>query len=485
LKTLVGRSIVAVGIAAAALATALPAHAGRVQFRVDEPASDFLDWGATGRLVPGRGPTFSREEALRSLGDVMDIRCPCPYTIYLTLPPPGERPYLGLYRIGISGPGYPPGSMLVSDRTRIPGLISINDIEPTVAALDDGEQPPVRAREVGDVGARLFGLEQRVNEAHDTRAPASLVLAGVIALFTALAIMRRSPFFGRAAMLSAPIGLAAALTLSALEVTEPWAAVLGIVVICSAAAPLLAWATRQLPSLAVALLAIFPVYLVVLSISTETSSLAAIGARPENGGRFYGFQNQMETMLLVPAMLGAALVPLTLLAPVALLILLTVGASFAGADGGGLLVFASGLLFLWMRLRGVPLTARNLALAGGAVVAVGLVLVGIDAALGGSSHVTRSLSGGPFEVAGDLAHRVRLTLGGLVSSAHAALIAAVSLPALVWLALRKPRFVVLDAVLVALAVSLLVNDSPRDILGWGVLTAGALRFWRESSEPVH
>jgi hypothetical protein len=473
------------GVVAAALGTALPARAGQVLFRIDEPTSDFLDSGATGRLVPGRGPTFSREEALRSLGDVMDIRCPCPYTIYLTLPPPGERPYQGLYRIGISGPGYPPGSMLVSDRTRIPGLISINDIEPTVEALDKGERPPVTSRRVDDVGARLIDLERRLDEVHDTRAPASLILAGIIALFTALAIMRRSPFFGRAALLSAPIGLAAALGLSALEISAPWAAVLGIAVACGAGAPLLAAVTDGRRALAVALLAIFPLYLVVLSTSTETSSLAAIGARPENGGRFYGFQNQMETMLLVPGLLGAALAPLALFAPVALLILVTVGASFAGADGGGLLVFASGFLFFWMRLRGVPLTARNLALAGAAVAAVGLVLVGLDAALGGSSHVTRSLSGGPFEVAGDLAHRVGLTLGGLVSSFHAAVIIAVSLPTLVWLALRRPRFMVLDAVLVALLVSLLVNDSPRDIAGWGALSAAALRFWEESREPVH
>jgi hypothetical protein len=474
-----------VGVVAAALGTALPAHAGQVQFRIDEPVSDFLDRGASGRLVPGRGPTFSREEALRSLGDVMDIRCPCPYTIYLTLPPPGERPYHGLYRIGVSGPGYAPGSMLVSDRTRIPGLISINDIEPTVEALDKGERPPVTSRPVEDVGARLVDLERRLDEVHETRAPASLVLAGMIALFTALAIMRRSQLFGRAALLSAPIGLAAALGLSALEISAPWAAVLGIFVACGAGAPLLAGLTGGRGALAVALLTIFPLYLVVLSTSTETSSLAAIGARPENGGRFYGFQNQVETMLLVPGLLGAALAPLTLFAPVALLILVTVGASFAGADGGGLLVFASGFLFLWMRLRGVPLTARNLALAGAAVVAVGLVLVGLDAALGGSSHVTRSLSGGPFEVAGDLIHRVGLTLGGLVSSLHSALIVGVSLPTLVWLALRRPRFMVLDAVLVALLVSLLVNDSPRDIAGWGALSAAALRFWEETTEPVH
>jgi hypothetical protein len=42
---------------------------------------------------------------------------------------------------------------------------------------------------------------------------------------------------------------------------------------------------------------------------------------------------------------------------------------------------------------------------------------------------------------------------------------------------------VLDAVLVALLVSLLVNDSPRDIAGWGALSAAALRFWGETKEP--
>jgi hypothetical protein len=472
-----------VGLVAAALGTAAPARADDVQIRIDDPASDFLDRGATGRLVPGRGPTFSREEALRALGDVMDIRCPCPYTIYLTLPPSGERPYHGLYRIGISGPGYPPGSMLVSDRTRIPGLISINDIEPTVDALAHGERPPVTSRRVEDVGARLVSLERRLDEAHDTRAPTGLVLAGIVALFTALAIMRRSELFGRAALLAAPIGLASALALSALEVTAPWAAVLGVALASGLGAPLLAEATARRRALAVALFAIFPLYLVVLSVSTETSSLAAIGARPENGGRFYGFQNQMETMLLVPGLLGAALAGLPLLVPVALVVLVTVAASFAGADGGGLLVFSSGFLFLWMRLRGVPFTPRNLALAGAAVVAVGVVLVGLDAALGGSSHVTRSLAGGPLEVLGDLAHRVRLTAGGLVSSLHAVVIVGVSLPTLIWLALRRPRFAVLDAVLVALLVSLLVNDSPRDIAGWGALSAAALRFWGETKEP--
>ena len=152
--------------------------------------------------------------------------------------------------------------------------------------------------------------------------------------------------------------------------TEPWIVVSSLAAITVIGALALAALTARRRALAAALIAIFPLYLLVLAWSTETSSFAAIGARPENGGRFYGFQNQVETMLLVPGLLGAALAGRRLFIPVALLVLVTVGASFAGADGGGVLVFAAGYLFLWLRLRAVPLTARNLALAGAVVVGV-------------------------------------------------------------------------------------------------------------------
>lgn len=476
----VGIRILAAGLAVAALGTAAPPRADRAGVVLGRPPTP----AAEGLLVPGRGPTFSRQEALDALDEIPRARCPCPYLIYITLPRAPAHEYEGLERIWISGPDYPPGSMLVSDRTRIAGLISIHDLAPTVEALDEGREPPITARHVDDVDSRLAGLEHRLNQVHETRGSAALVLAGFVALFTALAILRRSPFLGRAALLSVPVALAAALALSALEVTARWSTVLGLAAACAAGAPLLAAATLRRRVLALALLAIFPVYLVVLSVSTETSSLAAIGPWPENGGRFYGFPNQVETMLLVPALLGAALLGPALLGLIALFVLVTVGSSFAGADGGGLLVFSAGFLFLWLRLRRVPLTARNLVLAGAAVVAVGLAVVGVDAALGGSSHVTRSLSGGPLEVVEDIARRLWETGGGFVSSLHAVLILGVSLPGLVWLALRRPRYAVLDAVLVALAVSLVVNDSPRDIAAWGALSAAALRFWWESTERV-
>ena len=58
-----------------------------------------------------------------------------------------------------------------------------------------------------------------------------------------------------------------------------------------------------------------------------------------------------------------------------------------------------------------------------------------------------------------------------------ALLFAVSVAGLLWLALRKPRLPVLDALLAALAVSLLVNDTPTDIAGLGALSALVLWAW--------
>ena len=468
--------ILAAGLGAAVLLAAPPARAEGVVIVLHPPTAP----AAAGLLVPGRGPTFSRSEALDALHRVPRGTCPCPWTFYVTLPRAASHEYDGLERVWITGPGYPQGSRLVSDRTRVPGVVSVHDLEPTASALLQGKEPPVTAQPESDVPARLTALERRLDRAHDTRAKASLLLAGFIALFAVLALALHSPFLGRAGLLATPIALAGALGLSTLEVSAPTTTVLALAGIIALGAPAAAALTANRYALALALLAIFPIYLLTLAISTETSSFAAIGARPENGGRFYGFQNQVETMLLVPAMLPAALLGLPALVPIALLALVTVGASFAGADGGGVLVFALGFAVLWLRLREIPLTARNLVLAGTAAMAAGLVLVGLDAAFGGESHVTRAVGGGPIDLAEHIGHRLRLSAEGVFSSLHAAIIIPVSLAGLAWIALRRPRYAVVDAALVAIAVSLLVNDSPRDVAAWGALSCGALRFWKDA-----
>jgi len=54
-----------------------------------------------------------------------------------------------------------------------------------------------------------------------------------------------------------------------------------------------------------------------------------------------------------------------------------------------------------------------------------------------------------------------------------------SLAVLVWIATRTPRRPAVDAMLVALTVSLIVNDTPVDVIGLGVL--GCLALWRYES----
>jgi len=471
-----GTLIVAVGLVTAGLLAAAPARAGHVSIVVQKQAAP-PPGAAVGLLIAGRGKTVSPDKALAALDrDSLDL-CTgpqCPIRIFLTLPQ-SKRHNVHRYRIAIAGDGY--HGLLVSDRTKIPGLVSIYDVAPTVRALDRGEKPPVTSRAEPDPERRLARLDRRLTEAHDSRGAANYVVFGIGGLFALLALFLRSAFWGRAALLTVPVALATVLSLSALELARPRTVGLTMLVTVVIGSLALAALTRRTRIFAAALLAIFAVYAVVLAVSQETSSLAAIGPHPDGGGRFYGMSNQVETLLLVPGLLGGALLGAALLPLVAVAVLVIVGASGLGADGGGVLVFGAGYLFLWLRLRSVALTVRTLALAGGAVVAAGLVLVGLDAAVGGSSHVTRTIGDGPFALGGELAHRWGVSLGGFVSTWHATAIISVSLAVLVWLAARKPRFATVDAVLVALAVSLVVNDTPRDIASYGALSCAALAFW--------
>jgi hypothetical protein len=463
----------AAGLLVTALLIAPSARADHVRILVEQQPSG----GAVGLLIAGRGKTVSGIDAAKVLAKVPRGSCPCPITIYLTLP--RERVHnVRRYRIAIVGGGY--HGLLVSDRTRVPGLVSIYDLAPTVRALDRGQKPPLTSRPETDPHATLRRLDRRLTEAHDSRSAASYVVFGLGALFALLALALRSAFWSRAALFVGPVALTSALALSALEIARPRTVGLALLGAVGLGAPALAAVTGPRLALAGALLSVFVVYAGVLAFSTETSSLAALGPHPDGGVRFYGISNQVETLLLVPGLLGAALLGPALLPLVAVLVLVVIGASGLGADGGGVLVFAGGYLFLWLRLRRVPLTARNLALAGAAAVAAGLLLVGLDAVVGGSSHVTRTIGDGPGALAGELAHRWRVSLDGFVSSGQATVIISVSLLVLGWLAFRRPRFATVDAVLVALAVSLLVNDSPRDVAAYGALSCAALRLWEEA-----
>jgi hypothetical protein len=176
----------------------------------------------------------------------------------------------------------------------------------------------------------------------------------------------------------------------------------------------------------------------------------------------------------VPALAGAALLGrrfgVWAVGAVAALALVTVGGSQFGADGGGVLVLLAGFGVLLALSHGF---SRRTAVAAGAAVAV------LVAALvaGGESHVTEALRDGPAGLAEDFWRRLELSWRRATSGWGIGLLVGGGVVALALLALRDRR-PLLMAYLAALGVSLVVNDSPND-----VVVAGLAGYLALSSAP--
>jgi hypothetical protein len=476
-------------VASANVAAAAPAK-GRVAVRVVPPfpLSRYAAAGAVGTMVPASGSKVSRESALASLlrgklensllgGRPSGKRLitvggpPAPVTIYVSLPPSGPHHNLRRYPIAVVGGGY--HGILLSSATRIPGIVSIADVAPSVLALEHGEAPILTSRAAADAPRQVASTNARLDAAHHSRKKTNRVLIALVFAFAALAFALRSRYCARAALLAVPCTVLASALAAAFHVQHDIRWWTGAIALASIV-PLAALRGR-LGALAVA--APLLAYAVFLGAARDTVSLAAIGPHPEGGGRFYGLTNQVETLLLAPALALGALLPLAALALVALGALVVVGWSRLGADGGGLIVFAAGFAALALLRVCARVTPLRVAAAAAGVIALGLVLVGLDALSGGSSHVTHAVGGGPGSLLSDLGHRLHLSWRGIVAKRDHLEIALVSLAALVALAFPRPRSRTLDALLVALAVSLLVNDSGFDVLRFGALAAIAIFVW--------
>ena len=459
------------------------------------PPEEYASQGAVGLMPPGDGTTVSREGALAALvrgrtekallggvpGGDPEIelgREPKEITIYVSLPPAGSHPNDTRYPLAIVGGGY--RGILESPSTRIPGLVSIADIAPTALALARNEDPRIGSTPGGP--ADLRELDRDLRRQSRARDPAVAVLALSAMAFGGLALLLRSGTLGGAGLLAAPLSLAVAIALSGMDVTKP--AVLlpllaAAVVLLSAAGGLL-----KRRALAVAFTGLIAAYLVVLVAEPTWPALAAIGPTPGEGGRFYGSTNLTTSIVVTVTLFAGAAFGVRGLVPLAALSLVTVGWSKAGADGGGLVVVAAGCAVLGMRLATGRLTGRAIALAAGIAVALGLALVGLDAATGGSSHVTRRVGEGPGALLDELGNRLHISGERLVSSWHAALVFAVSIAALAFLATRRPRFPAGDALLVAIVVSLLVNDTPQHVASAGAISYGVLWVFERLDSPT-
>jgi hypothetical protein len=468
-------------IVAVALLVTAPAAAARdviAEVVTGERLGQVLGRGAAGLYVPGEGLYVSRQEALELLGELPNEACGelvrCPYEVFVSVPPLAAQPNDRRYQLAILGGDY--DGILVSDSTRIPGLVSIADIRETVEALDEGREPPIRWRAVERPISELERLDRRLDDARDAQGPATIALALTLIALTAAALASRSRLLARAALLYPLAAVVLALAGAGLEQVGPRVTT----VLMLAAAPLALAVARASPlTLAV------PVFLgtfgLVLALSPETNALMAIGPHPWSGGRFYGVTNQIETLLLAPTLAAAVALGGWRLAGLGALSLLVVGASGTGADGGGLLVFAAAFVVLWLLLHG---NAQAYPWSVAAVVVVALGFVGLDALFGGSSHVVDAVADGPVELLRTFGERVQRSVSIATSTVWQLAAFGGGLAVLAYFAAQRPRFATVDALLAALAVSLVVNDSPTKVAGYGAIMCGALRAWAVSREST-
>lgn len=445
--------------AAAILASLVLAAPALAAVRIVEPfpLARYADEGAIGLAVPGAGPTVTRQSALNTLltGEVessllggtpagtpvLELDTGPPPDTLVVLPPTG-RSENDRYPIAVV-PG--PRGVLTSDSTRIDGLVSLADVARgrlEVVAVDD----PV---------ATLERLDRRIERNDRIRLPLTILL-GALVYIAAVVAPRLAP---RVLL----VALAANL----------WLAGWWLVALLGLAAALL--------PLGLACATVLGTYLVVLGLDGEAVALSPFG--PSQAARFYGVSNLLETLLLVPALLGVALLgrrSRVAGVAVAALAIVTVAGSRFGADGGGLLVLLAAYGVFLVRSLG-RLDARSLAVAAAAAVAAGALLVGVDAAVGGSSHVTEALGDGPGALLGDLADRVELSARRAFEGVGPAFAVLASLAVLLVVATMRPRRPLTDAALVAVLVSLVVNDTPGDVLGVGAVAAFLIRRFEDAS----
>jgi len=449
------------------------------------------EMGAAGLYVPGAGGTVSRAVAIAALrrgavpsdlgrahGKILvDLAFGVPVqplqpAVYVSLPPPGEHSNTKRYDVLIVGAGY--RGILTSDSTRIRGLVSIADLAPTAVALQEGRSAPIRAEPDRDAPEDLRRLDTRLARVHHDRGWA---FATVVLTIIALTL-----FAPRAAAVGGAAAFTASLLLSWAGATRFGLVIPALAAMTIALAVAGSFRRSIVPGVVAAFLGALTI---VLAVDPELNSLAVLGARPDGGGRFYGIGNQVETLLLPPVLVAAAIGGLRWLVPLAGLALVAIGWSKTGADGGGVLVLATALGVLALRLRGLAITPRRLVLVAVAVLVVALAFVGLDAALGGSSHVTRAVGSGPDSLVGGLGHRLHLSWAAVTDRWFHGLIFLSCLAALVLMGTIRPRRATVDALLAGVAVSLLVNDTPVDVIGLGALGCWALLRWESvDSRPM-
>jgi hypothetical protein len=428
--------------------------------------------GAVGLMVPNAGPRTGQAAAFAGMvrGVLYNTRLPWPRDIVLIrvkqvneipaqgpaivvgLPPATNAPNDRRYPIAVLGRGY--HGLLVSSLTRVPGLVSIADVARTAL------QTPHALTWQRDDGAvaTSYRLEHQIEVARGTTMPGSVLVLCLLVLFAL--------FYPRGAPTALGTGIA-------MNLVQGWfpagdaASRVTLLGLCTVAGGFFGPRLfRNRTFFGAALVVLLLAYAISMYVRPSTLSLAPIG--PEMTSRFFGVSNLLETWLLFPALLGAALLTRrfgwSAFLAVGGLSLATIAENKLGADGGGAIVVGVAFALLAVALVGAPkrYTLPALAVSGFTV----LTLVNLDAAASGPDHLRGALQGGFQGLANVAANRVPLAYARMVEQWWL----LIPLTALVGVGLAVTRYgrsrherSVSIALLAALVASFLVNDSPGPV----------------------
>ncbi len=504
------RSLLALlaAVACAALVVAAPAGAktvpGSPPFRVlvmDEIPSGmfarFAKAGAVGLMLPETGPTTNRRQALAELERgaqvnallggvprgprVLAASSATGYptardVVIVELPPPGP-PIKNdhLYRIAVIGRGF--HGLLTSKTTRIPGLVSVVDVVPTVLGHANTS---LSSTPSDHPLAALAGLGRQVHGEGRLKYAGLFIVTGLLILLSLLG--------WRAAATAVPASLLANLLLGITHVSNEVGIVALFTVVTVAATLWLGRLCRGDGGLLALILGTVALYVLVFTTRPEWAAITPLG--PDQNQRFWGIGNQMETLLLAPLLLAALIARrrfgIVGFAAVAVLGLAVMVDNRLGADGGGAIAVGVAIAVLGARLLRRGLVGLAAMLGGSALTVLVLVFRGLNTP--GPNHL-RSAFGNGFHGFLDVAiNRVPLAYKPAVAAWPMTLPLAAILVAAFVLALRASRARASRDLLVALAAglvaSLVVNDSTAYILGGGIAAVGALARFVPEVRPV-
>ncbi|HLY86837.1 MAG TPA: hypothetical protein VKO84_10100 [Gaiellaceae bacterium] len=464
----------------------------------DATFATLAERGAVGLVRPGYGPTTNRRRALAELvrGAEVNARLGgvpkgrplinaakagaypnCRKCIVLQLPPRGGPTSNDkLYRIAVIGHGF--RGLLSSPTTRIPGLVSVVDITPT--ALGGHTATTLSWTPSSDAVSRLSSLGRAIASNNRLKFPVLFIIAGVLLLLALLGL--------RAAVTAIPAALLINLGLGMGEISNE-------VLLCaaiSAGTVLLALALARVCRNESALLALFggvvALYAVVMVRRPEWQAVNPFG--PTQNSRFWGFGNQVETLMLAPLLAGAflarrrfGLVGYVLFGTFGLVVMTD---NRLGADGGGAIVLGVALAVLGARLFRLGAKGFLGLLATSAVAVLWIVSRGL--AQPGPNHLRSAFSHGASGLIASFESRLPLSYVPALRAWQLGLPLLISLGvafALAWRGARQQSTRdLLLALGVAIATSLLVNDSAAYELAAGIAVFGAFARFAPAPAPT-